>query len=1030
MTGAELYEKGKGLFNTGKYAEAIECMYSAAEQGYLTAYFWLGSMYHEGIGVQKDLNKAFDLYMHAAKQGNVDGEFGVGLCYFYGDGVERDYEKAVEWYARAVAKNDPLAQHNLAMCYYKGNGVKRDYARAAELLTRAIEGGAKAANNELGACYYYGNGVERDEKKAFECFVAAAEAGVSVAQNNVAFCYEKGTGVEQDTAEAVRWYERAAKGGCVQAQSTLGMMYLDGEYVSCDKARAVELLTAAAKGDDTAALVNLGICYVRGDAVERDYAKAVEYFTRAVELGSASAAYNLGVCYERGNGVARDYDTAEKWYKRAAEQGYEYATDALEELAVARAAERERELGIAGSGERYDLFISWNHADLEFKNALVDGIEKYDYGSGGDGVRTRYRAWESDRDASGLIDECIENAVSRSKFFLVILSEHSIGSDWVKQEVGMALEKAERGGWSYDNVIAVYADADKCVRALGKITDENDPLFKLKTVTGKFAAAGNADKRLIEGVCEQIKNGLEADAVRRYAYMQTNADNTKFKFALTKQIDTAVRGLGEPTVAFLKTLMSIEDGYVERGFVDARGAEVSPAKVIRDERSFYLVGAGGTGKSLFITRLIYGNFSTRGNFFIRLNLRDYASSIESGYSVEWLLNTELNKYLASHEYHSQGVIGRARSTAKRVIIVADGMDEVTDGVTAQFIRAVEVHRNGHRGDRFIFTSRQPIGYGELSRIFGDDLELYSLAAFDERSCIRLFRAIAEASRAQLGMDEAAKVRLENEFFDRLSSLPDDIAKNPMLLSNLIFIYLKDGGRAFPSRKYDIIDRSATMFLKDLESERGVLDGFRYREYIAGGKLDRLLEFVAYKKCAGDGRSVESLILAFIKLKRLCSPDECETVSAAIYEYLRRRAVVTSDKITHDIFTTYFATRYIFGKIFERTENDDDREYVAFADGGEKYFTDRLQGTGDGSFAKDGAWAEIAAGLITKLDAEVYSCGGEEMNESSLSYAAFEKTLRLAIGERGFGVGAIEEIARLVDNGELYYGDFIKSFIKD
>ena len=51
------------------------------------AMMYLGQMFDEGLGVEKDAYKAYHWYKRAANKGDVDGIYNTGLCYLNGDGV-------------------------------------------------------------------------------------------------------------------------------------------------------------------------------------------------------------------------------------------------------------------------------------------------------------------------------------------------------------------------------------------------------------------------------------------------------------------------------------------------------------------------------------------------------------------------------------------------------------------------------------------------------------------------------------------------------------------------------------------------------------------------------------------------------------------------------------------------------------------------------------------------------------------------------------------------------------------------------
>src|SRR6185312_572564 len=65
-------------------------------------------------------------YHRAAEQGHDSTQYNLGVCYEYGTGVEKDEQKAVELYKKAAEQGDAGAQCNLANGYYNGTGVEKD----------------------------------------------------------------------------------------------------------------------------------------------------------------------------------------------------------------------------------------------------------------------------------------------------------------------------------------------------------------------------------------------------------------------------------------------------------------------------------------------------------------------------------------------------------------------------------------------------------------------------------------------------------------------------------------------------------------------------------------------------------------------------------------------------------------------------------------------------------------------------------------------------------------------------------------
>jgi len=58
-------------FDRKEYRQAVQYLEEAMVNGYVPAIRWAGTMYQLGLGVEKDLHKAYDLYKKAAQAGSL-----------------------------------------------------------------------------------------------------------------------------------------------------------------------------------------------------------------------------------------------------------------------------------------------------------------------------------------------------------------------------------------------------------------------------------------------------------------------------------------------------------------------------------------------------------------------------------------------------------------------------------------------------------------------------------------------------------------------------------------------------------------------------------------------------------------------------------------------------------------------------------------------------------------------------------------------------------------------------------------------
>lgn len=102
----ELIQK---YFKTQQYEKCFSGHLALAQQGYPLAECQVGYFYYEGLGVEKDLEKALWWTRRAADHGDRDGQY--NLAWFHEDaiGVDRDMEQAIFWYRKAALQGHDLA---------------------------------------------------------------------------------------------------------------------------------------------------------------------------------------------------------------------------------------------------------------------------------------------------------------------------------------------------------------------------------------------------------------------------------------------------------------------------------------------------------------------------------------------------------------------------------------------------------------------------------------------------------------------------------------------------------------------------------------------------------------------------------------------------------------------------------------------------------------------------------------------------------------------------------------------------------
>ncbi len=166
---------------------------------------WLGLVYMNGWGTQRNYLAANRWFSLAAAQGNDKAKVFLGVMHLKGLGIPKNYNEAISYFS-SVSARSPDALNNLGYMYSHGYGVKRDYQKAVSYYERAIDGGCSSARFSLGELYLKGLGVEKDRKKAMALFQDAANQREPHAMYYLGVMHTDGPPANANKAEALKWF--------------------------------------------------------------------------------------------------------------------------------------------------------------------------------------------------------------------------------------------------------------------------------------------------------------------------------------------------------------------------------------------------------------------------------------------------------------------------------------------------------------------------------------------------------------------------------------------------------------------------------------------------------------------------------------------------------------------------------------------------------------------------------------------------------------------------------------------------------
>lgn len=322
------YEKGRVV--PQDYSKAFGWFTRAAELGFGNAQIDLGRMYNNGLGTEKDETKAKYWYEKASSNADPTTLHNLGLLYFKGQNVQRNYERAFDLFRRAYAAinldDDTFRTEKrqsarfIAVMYSKGWGVSENKRYAREWYERAAHEGDAYAQYALGKMHLTGDGVEKSAGKGVLYLEKAAASNLPEGILELAKCYAEGVGVSKDLEKAGELFSQAANNGVASAKE-----FLDSQHSICsagseiDEPQARSCLLASGAGYPLAMSL-VGAFYHSGKFVPKDYGKSVPLFRRAAKSGDIRALTMLGSIYATGEGVEPDLIESYAWTYMAAQQ--------------------------------------------------------------------------------------------------------------------------------------------------------------------------------------------------------------------------------------------------------------------------------------------------------------------------------------------------------------------------------------------------------------------------------------------------------------------------------------------------------------------------------------------------------------------------------------------------------------------------------------------------------------------------------------------------------------------------------------
>lgn len=140
------FEDGFNAYIQQDYSTSRKILAQRADGGDTVAAYYMGMIYHFGLGTPQDRDEAVRWYKIAANKGLANAQYNLGLVSCPGTLCTQEIASdAAFWYKRAAKQGYAEAQHRLGLLYGRGLGVPKDDVAASVWLSLAAAHGCLEA---------------------------------------------------------------------------------------------------------------------------------------------------------------------------------------------------------------------------------------------------------------------------------------------------------------------------------------------------------------------------------------------------------------------------------------------------------------------------------------------------------------------------------------------------------------------------------------------------------------------------------------------------------------------------------------------------------------------------------------------------------------------------------------------------------------------------------------------------------------------------------------------------------------------
>ena len=199
--------------------ELYKIAINESKSGNASSFLWIGRLYRDGRGVEKNYLMAAK-WMRKARDGGIKWADWELFDILWRINTPESILEALEFGLPLAESGVKELQGWISRCYREGRGVEKDLDKAAEWMRKARFQGLKWADWELFDIFWRINTPD-SLKEAISIAEPLAQSGNRELQGRMGRAYRDGKGVEKNLDLARVWFKKAADQDLVWAKKEL-----------------------------------------------------------------------------------------------------------------------------------------------------------------------------------------------------------------------------------------------------------------------------------------------------------------------------------------------------------------------------------------------------------------------------------------------------------------------------------------------------------------------------------------------------------------------------------------------------------------------------------------------------------------------------------------------------------------------------------------------------------------------------------------------------------------------------------------